>query len=111
MNVKDFIENALVQIVEGVNNANTAIKNSGAMISSKDVRPLRDGTTYNTTTGNLVNLVEFDIAVTVNETDKSDGNAGIKVVGLSIGGGLQKENTNQTVSKIKFSVPLTFPAD
>jgi hypothetical protein len=111
MDVQDFIEKTLTQVVNGVNKAKVNIKPSGALISSKDVRPLREGTTYNTSTGNLVNLVEFDIAVTVNEKDTDGANAGIKIVGLSIGGGLQKESLNQTVSRIKFSVPLTFPED
>lgn len=110
MNVKDFIEKTLTQVVEGVNNAKSNIKDSGAVISSKNVRPLREGTTYNTSTGDLVNLVEFDIAVTINEKDTDGVNAGIKVVGLSLGGGLEKEIQNQTVSRIKFSVPLTFPS-
>lgn len=109
MDIKGFVEIALTQIIEGAISANESIKESGALISSKDVRPLRESTTYNTTTGNLVNLIEFDIAVTVNEKDIAEGGAGIKVAGLSIGGGLQKESVNQTISRIKFTVPLTFP--
>jgi hypothetical protein len=110
MDIKTFVETSLTQIVEGVNNANTALSDQGAYVSSKNVRPLREGTTYNSSTGDLVNLIEFDIAVTVNEKDASEGGASIKVAGINIGGGLQKENTNQTVSRIKFNVPLTFPA-
>lgn len=110
MEIKDFIEVSLVQIVEGVNQAKAKLLSTGATISSKDVRPLRDGTTYNHATGNLVNIVEFDVAVTVNEKDTTGGKAGVNVVGLNIGGGMQVENTNQKVSRIKFTIPLTLPA-
>jgi len=110
MDIKDFIENTLVQIVQGVNNANEKLKDTGSIISSKNVRPLRDGTTYNTETGDLVNLIEFDIAVTVNERDTANGGMGIKIAGINIGGNLQNENANQSINKIKFSIPLTFKA-
>ncbi len=110
MDIKDFIENSLLQIVEGVNNANEKIKNFGALISSKNVRPLREGTTFNTNTGDLVNLIEFDIGVTVNEKDTTSGGAGIKIAGLNIGGDLQNESVNQRISRIKFSIPLTLPS-
>lgn len=111
MDIKDFVENTLLQIVQGVNSANEQLKDSGAIISSKDVRPLREGTTYNTRTGDLVNLIEFDIAVTVNEKDTANGGAGIKIVGISIGGSLQNETSNQSISRIKFSIPLTLPSN
>ena len=110
MDVKDFVETTLVQIVEGINIANGKLNGTGAIISSKNVRPLRDGTTYNTDTGHLVNLIEFDVAVTVIEKDTAGGGGGIKIAGISIGGQLQNETANQSVSRIKFSVPLTLPA-
>ena len=107
MDIKDFVENTLLQIVQGVNSANEKLKDTGAIVSSKNVIPLREGTTYNTSTGDLVNLIEFNIAVTVNEKDTANGGMGIKIAGINIGGGLQSELANQSISKIKFSIPLT----
>jgi len=110
MDIKDFIETSLTQIVEGVNSANTKLKETGAIISSKNVRALREGTTLNSITGDLVNLIEFDVAVTVNEIDTANGGVGIKIAGINIGGKLQNESANQTISRIKFSLPLTLPS-
>ncbi len=107
MDIKDFVENTLVQIVEGINNANEKLKDQGAKITSKDVRALREGTTLNSRTGDLVNLIDFDVAVTVNEKDTADGGAGIKIAGINIGGKLQNETSNQSISRIKFSIPLS----
>ena len=111
MDIKDFVENTLLQIVNGVNDANKKLIDTGAIISSKDIRPMREGTTLNTKTGDLVNLIEFDIAVTVNEKDTANGGAGIKIVGFNVGGTLQNEITNQSISRIKFSIPLTLPSN
>src|SRR5688572_26901733 len=106
MDIKEFVRNTLVQIVQGVNSANEEIKDAGAKISSKDIGAIREGLTFNKSTGDLVNLIEFDIAVTVNEKDIANGGGGIKVAGLiNMGGSMQNENSNQSVSRIKFSVP------
>lgn len=111
MDIKEFIENTLVQIVQGVNCANGKLMDTGAKISSKDIGAIREGTTFNKQTGDLVNLIEFDVAVTVSERDIANGGAGIKIAGfINIGGDLQNENANQSVSRIKFSVPLSLPA-
>lgn len=107
MNIKDFVETTIVQIVEGVNSANVKLKDLGAIVTSKDVRPLREGTTYNTTTGDLVNLIDFDVAITINEKDTTGGGAGIRIAGINIGGELKNEVNNQSLSRIKFSIPLT----
>lgn len=107
MDIREFIINTLVQIVQGVDDANEKLKETGSFISSKNIRPLRDGTTYNTETYDLVNLIEFDIAVTVNEKDSTNGGMGIKIASFNIGGGLQNENSNQAINKIKFNIPLT----
>ena len=110
MDVKEFVESTLVQIVEGISNANEKLKGSGAIVSSKHVMPVRDGSTRNEKTGDLVNLIDFDVAVTVNEKDTADGGAGIEIAGIQIGGRLQNATENQSVSRIKFSIPLTIPA-
>ena len=109
MEINTFIESVLIQIVEGTKNANQIIINSGATISSKDVRPLRDSTTYNFTNNKLVNLIEFDIALTVIENDKKNGTGGIKIAGIQFGAGIESETNNQIISRIKFSLPLTLP--
>jgi len=110
MDIKEFVGSTLVQIIEGINEANEKLKNTGAVISSKDVLPIREGTTRNIATGNLVNLIDFDVAVIVNEKDIANGGAGINIAGIQIGGTLQNETVNQSVSRIKFSIPLTIPA-
>jgi hypothetical protein len=109
MDIKDFVENSLIQIVEGVVNANTKLKEMGAKVSSKDIRPLRESTTYNQVTNQVVNLVDFDLALTVSDKDSSGIGGGIKITSFTIGGQSQNESTKQTVSRIKFSIPLTLP--
>jgi hypothetical protein len=78
MDVKEFIESTLVQIVEGINNANEKLKDTGAVISSKNVRPTENGaTTINVNTGDLVNFIDYDVAVTVKEKNRANGGASV----------------------------------
>lgn len=57
----------------------------------------------------LVDRIEFDVAVTVSEGDSLEGNAGIKVWGLGAGVKGKEDNKNETVSKVKFNVPVVYP--
>ena len=51
--------------------------------------------------------MEFDIAVSVEETGSKSGKAGIKVLQFAqAGGDLSKENKNSTVSRIQFGVHI-----
>ncbi len=52
-----------------------------------------------------VEFVEFDIAVTAEETAGAE--AGVKVLGLSIAGDLGGKSG--TVSRVKFRVPIEWP--
>jgi len=110
MDIKEFVGSTLVQIIEGINDAKEKLKDSGAVISSKNVEGMRGGTLRNKITGDVVNLIDFDVAVSVNEKDAANGGAGINIAGVQFGGQLQNETVNQSVSRIKFSIPLTIPA-
>ena len=49
--------------------------------------------------------MEFDIAVSVEDTDAKSGKAGIKVLQFAeAGGDISKETKNSTVSRIKFGI-------
>ena len=55
---------------------------------------------------NHVREVQFDIAVTVTEKSGEKGSAGIKVVGMAVGGDIHQSEENERVSRIQFSVPI-----
>lgn len=92
-------------MVEGIQEANEELKEKKALITYGRVR------TTNTSIAtdkedNAVSLVDFDIAVTVNEKDNAGMEGGIKVLAFQAGGKVGKEEVNETVSKIKFTLAL-----
>jgi hypothetical protein len=92
MELKPFIKVALRDIIEAVEE----VRNDPS--SNRDM--------YLTTAGSN-RTIEFDIAVTVEDSTAIGGHAGIKVFHVAEGGGeLSKENRNSSVSRIMFGVHI-----
>lgn len=98
MELKEFTKLALVEIVEAAKEASEEF-NGSAFISSKRA----DGCYWKYDPQS----VEFDVAVTSTETDSNNGGAKLKVASmLSLGGEVSNQSVSQTVSRIKFTIPL-----
>lgn len=90
MNLQEFVKDVLVQI-------NTAV-DEARQITSRDI---------SFSEKDNARTVEFDVAVSAENTDKKSGKAGIKVLQFAEGGGeLSKENKNSTVSRITFGLRI-----
>ena len=98
MNLQDFVKDVLVGLDKAVEEARVEMKRDIHFSDTKEQR-----------------TVEFDIAVSVEETDLKSGKAGIKVLQfVEGGGGLSKENKNSTICMIKFGIrvsPMTKDED
>lgn len=55
-----------------------------------------------------VKNVDFDVAVSVEEKNTSEGGAKISVLSNNIGGKISGDLTEKSMTRIKFSVPLKF---
>lgn len=104
MDLKEFTKQTLMQIVEGAAEANAELSN-GAYIpyhvpnNSKGRYIYDDG-------ANVVD-VDFDVAITAIETESANGGASLKVASLlNIGGCGENKIENQTISRIKYTLPL-----
>jgi ribose 5-phosphate isomerase RpiB len=53
--------------------------------------------------------VDFDVAVSVTDISEGKAKAGLVVCGIGVGASGSLAQTNNTVSRIKFSVPVVFP--
>jgi hypothetical protein len=94
MDVQEFTKRALLQIVAGVEDAQRAIddaKHHGEVNPDALTPPA---------------FVEFDIAVTASEGTSAGGGVGIRVVGFQAGGGAKTDTRAESVSRIRFSVPI-----
>lgn len=129
MEIKDFIKDALAQIVDGVQKANSALIERGAFIPTENIAGAEGYYDAQITVGKPVKRylkVDFDIAVEVTKSDttktEAQGNldgelklqvATIAKAGFDLKGGMSKTNTQQATQQnihhIKFSLPLSLP--
>ena len=129
MDIKEFIKDSLLQIVEGITESNEALKAKGASIPTKNVageggywyaKPISNG-------GDLINYlkIDFDIAVEVSEGSTANVNGEVGTKGASIkvakvidvdmnteakaGGYYEHQKEKQNIHRIKLSLPLSLP--
>jgi len=128
MEIKDFIKEALLQIVDGVTSANNELKSKGAYIPTTDV--LGDGifATLNRENGTTKThiKVDFDLAVVLTQADSTKLDGTLKTAGegklriapfIKIGAGAGVEGSasnedrseNQTIHRIQCTIPLSLP--
>ena len=105
MNVEDFIKEALLAIVRGVRAAQ-ADPNSADLIGRLPSGPITGVSVQFDRDNNLVCLVEFDLATTVDNS--ASGKAGVAIFGGGMGAGGLSQST--VVNRIKFAIPVGIPA-
>ncbi len=112
MDLKEFVGQALTDIVQGVIDAQSLLGTNGKYInpqlSTKQGRLEPQGGLVSIQ-GQLVQTVEFDVAVTATEGKGTKGGIGVVVGGLALGKHAQRSAESSEVSRIKFAVPVTLP--
>lgn len=90
MDLQNFVKTTIIQIMKAVKESSDELKlDEEIFVGTKaDKR-----------------CIEFDVAVSVEENKTKGGKAGIKVLEFGeLGGGIDKEMKNSTVSRIQFGV-------
>lgn len=108
MDLKEFTKETLLQIVQGVNEANEILTENNAYVT-RDIEKSSTGHSFVDRQGRYTHAIniDFDVAVTATETDEKKGGGGIKVVQFFQAGlETSKSVENQSVSRIKYSIPL-----
>lgn len=92
MNVQEFVKEALIQVLSGIDAAQETANELGGRVGGKavDFHP-----------------IQFDIALVT--VEQSDSGGGIRVAG--IGGGGQESTRESSTSRIQFSVPVRHPSN
>lgn len=111
MDLKDFVKNTLVQIVDGVAEAEKELEQKGA--SANPVGGYFDqkqigGRNWSFKDG-ITDTVEFDVALTNSEKEGTSGGIGVLLGSVNLGAKGQTEETVTSVTRIKFSVPVLLP--
>lgn len=108
--LKDFVAETLAQIISGIRAAQKT--DDGDHICPQGIRIGADHAPkkyLDTSTGHLVQMIDFDVAVTVSEASSVEGGIGISVIPLKLGAKGETESENSAVSRVRFSVPLAMP--
>lgn len=102
MELEEFISKTLVDIKNGVSNANDILAKAEGKTRGVDAnlyfaiephgREKKEG------------YINFDIAVTVSKETATSGGGGIKIAVASLGGELSETGSEQSISRIKFHV-------
>ncbi len=110
MGLSDFVSLSICEIANGLSDAAAKLADRDVMINPlTNAEGFISKQLYN---GALrsVQALEFDIAVAASSGNITGGGAGVKVLGImSFGGKLEDKTTNTTASRLKFSIPVSFP--
>lgn len=108
MDLKTFVCESITQIAQGIRAAQEA--NTGALICPR-VITTPEGLIVDkepTKWKEAPQLLSFDVAVTVMESDRGKFGGEMRVLGISIGGSSDNAHQNSTISRIKFDIPIVW---
>ena len=117
MELRDFVAQSLKQIMEAVAEAQEHAERLGGYVVP--LMPVMGRTRGAPADHRVVGAkhataeiqsIEFDVAVTAAEGKTAGGEGGLKVAGMfSAGGTAKRESTTESVSRIRFTVPVILP--
>jgi len=116
MELKEFISQTLVQIVEGIKDADQLLEKMDAAINPHFFHLKPPGSSVHgeidesCTYQRVVQLIEFDIAVSTGKIEDAQATLGIMVVSAGAKGEVHAEKSNSSVSRIQFAIPMVLPA-
>ena len=94
MDLENFIAESVRELIAGVRKGQELALKEGAIIC-----PRTEG----------YESVEFDVAVTATTDKETKGKAGLRVCSVGVGGEHSGEETHSTVTRVKFSVLVSYP--
>ena len=112
MTVKEFVEDTLVQIIDGVQAAQQRIGKSGAAINRVGLTlqySQLEGRRYDPNTAEIEEMVRFDIAVTVEGGRGTKGGVGVFLGPVVLGSQGRFSSRDSEVSRVQFAVPMVYP--
>lgn len=109
MQLQQFVSETIRAIIMGIKESQPLAGAEGAYVVPENVNLLNaPGICYDDD-GMIIEKIHFDVAVTITEGSSSEGKAGITVWSLGLSKKGQDSASNQSISKIQFSVPIIYP--
>ncbi len=101
MDLQEFVSQTLVQIIQGVKDAQQEARKHGGKVNPDQ--------SHSPFPGKDIQNVEFDVALTVTEGTGTKGGMGLVVGPLALGTQGESKAQNSSVSRVRFSVPVRLP--
>ena len=115
MELKDFVKETLTQIAAGIDESLETVRESGGYVNPATTinSSVTDSSHFSSMKfGRNVFLIDFDVAVTVEEETGTNAEAKLKVASLlSLGAGGESGNRSSATNRISFKIPLALPVD
>lgn len=117
MELKEFVQATLENIIDGVQEAQKNTKQDAAYDEYKDcVNPqlnIGHGASaknkhYLSSDKQLIHFVDFDVMISAEEVGKAGGGISVKVMGLGANTDAGVTTSSSAVNKVKFSVPIKY---
>ena len=112
MDLKTFVADSLVQLLEGVKDAQARMPGMVNPRLAHEQGDLLKSKIFTSQHGAPVRELEFDIAVTAGTENQIGGKVSVVAAwfgGGEVNGGLKE--AGQTVSRLKFVIPVAMPRD
>jgi len=111
MKLKDFVAETLREIIDGVVEAQEHYKTKGGSVNSGNITFRTDQglQMWDKKTGQPVQMVDFDVAVTTVEGSSTKGGIGVFVGPVGLGSQGKSDASSTSESKIRFQVPVLLP--
>ncbi len=112
MELKEFITQTLININQGIIDAQKQSKDSGIIINPKNIRK-RDSSVYEFYNGISATIQEIEFNIVVNVTEGNDSKIAVGAFSGLLSGGVSNsnKNNNSTQTTIKFNLPVQFPSN
>jgi hypothetical protein len=110
MELREFVRSTLLEIVAGVTDAQKALaeEDSTAVINAPMSGHI-NRPEYRGTGSRSLEMVEFDVALTVTETTDKGIGGRLSIAAASIGTQRGSSIENSEVSRVRFQVPIALP--
>jgi hypothetical protein len=111
MELKEFIEETLVQIVEGVKSAQVKTKDSGVVIVPSGIRrTVTDVYKKEGSTELAVYHIDFEVVLTATKGVENKSGIGVFFANIGVGVNEKADTNNVSATSIKFSIPIILPS-
>ena len=112
--LKDFVRETLKQLSEAGAEAGDDLGKRGMQIPAAFLAPSASSKTLGSMFDGRMNSqvfpVEFDVAITTEDSDSGTAGGGVRIGIVRAGGDLSSSSSTTNASRVKFTVPIVYPS-